>query len=158
MVPKLTPDQRHALTRHHDRHKNTWKTALRSLWFDPWPPAPGPDFKLLFDLKESHGERWLRDACITSIRIGPLPRNAARVLQEMQRAPALTSVDDPNGITVWRRIDTRRIRDLLLEDHDKRWWGGVLSCLRSRELYRPDAPNRRLKSSGFGWVCVLRAQ
>ena len=154
MAPKLTPEQRHALTRHYLRCKNTWKPALRSLWSGPWPPAPSPDFKLLYDLRETHGERWLRDACITSIRIEPLARNAARVLEEMQKAPALQSIVD--GDTVWRRIDARRIRDRLLEDHDKRWWGSVLARLSARGLYKPDAVDRRIKNAGFGWVRALR--
>lgn len=168
MTQRLTADQRHALTRHHILFKNTWKNALRSLWAANRenPPRPStllpsvsdPDFALLFDLRDSHGDRWLRDASITAIKINPLPRNAARALAEMRRAPVLTSTNDVDGLTVWRRIDVRSVRDKLSDHIDKQWWGGVLSSLRNRDLYRADGlRDRHTKHAGYGWVRALQS-
>jgi hypothetical protein len=164
MTPKLNADQRHALTRHHILFRNTWKNALRSLWAANCENPPlflrpsDPDFALLFDLRDSHGDRWLRDASITAIKINPLPRNAARALAEMRKAPVLTSTNDVDGLTVWRRIDVRRVRDKLSDHIDRQWWGGVLSSLRNRDLYRADAlRDRHTKHAGYGWVRALQS-
>lgn len=164
MSPKLSVDQRHVLTRYRQTHKNAWKSRLRALWSGPQPwafdfgPQPRSDEDILYDLKETHGEAWLRDASITSIRIEPLPRNASAVLGLMRAAPVLEYKFDPDGVTVWHKIDMRRARDLARPMLGNMAWGGILGSLKKRSLYEPhENPHSRAKIDGYGWVRVLRA-
>jgi hypothetical protein len=120
-------------------------------------PVPTPDDALLLALRDTHGERWLRDASIANLRVAPMQRVPATILDLMRRAPALQSQLDPDGVTVWRQIDIRRVRELAGPLIDPRGWGGILSALKSRSLYKPIAACDPQKNAGYGWVRVLRS-
>jgi hypothetical protein len=170
-MSKLTTQQREALTRFHGVHKNLWKNQLREIWVGGGQILRG-DNAVLFDLRDTHGERWLRDVSMSNVRVPPLTAGAALAFEHLRKAPVLRSLSSPTGITAcqtphspadptppaippgdWNLVDARRVRDQLTGALSIRNWGGTLSCLRRRGLYHPDLDkSRHQKTSGYGWV------
>jgi hypothetical protein len=127
---------------------------------------------LLFDLRDTHGERWLRDVSMANVKVPPLAASAALAFEHLRKAPVLRSLRSETGITQyqtphppadpnppsnppgeWNLVDARRVRDQLADSVSIRNWGGTLSCLRRRGLYFPDLDrSRQQKGAGYGWV------
>lgn len=91
MTPKLTIPQREALTRLHDIHKNLWKSYLREIWTGAAQVVRG-DNAILFDLRDSHGERWLANVSMSNLQIVPLAAHAALVLERLRNAPVIRAL------------------------------------------------------------------